>query len=453
MTRPGAFQGVYRALLALILLLLSNAAWADSPGDIVAKLVPGGADAPAKALAEGTFDVEQLGAELDLLRDTAQLPKVAETLHAVQKAAGWKYWSDDYDLVAGLVALPEADADAYRAVLGTACILRALAKDGSQAAVSRMILVVPDHGGALRFEVARRVKALGEKAIAPLILARGDKRLRGFAWSTLDSMGKKIPGDAVQTRSNDVLAAVLGAYGTVKDMDALGVVMSFVGSEHKEVRDSARAALLAYGDLALPKLRETLGNVQAPPPSEWKAEDIARALFDILDKQRHADLDALVEEGLAESGRGDFAAAARTFDKVLARAPTDERRALMAPAYAELGFSLEDADRAGARAAFERCIDLDPTGLRGAAVRAELAVMDGEDLLARGITDREPFERALSLDPANTKARAALDRMDDAARDRESRLRKWKWAGAAGAAFVVLLVLFGRVPRRRRSSE
>ena len=438
-------------LVVAVFVFAASAARAqtESVGDLVAKLVPGRAADAAQKLSTGLFAIEQLGAELDLLATTGETAKIAETLQAVAKTAGAKYWSDDYDLAAGLAALPSADADAYRALLGTTCILQALAKDGHEAAVTRMILVAPDHAGMLRFEVLRRMKALGEKAIAPLILARSDKRVRGFAWSTLDAMNKKIPGDAVQTKSNDVLAAVLSAYGATKDIDALGVVMSFISSERDEVRSAARAALLAYGDAALAKLRETYANVMtAPAPNDWSAERIARAIFDVLDKQRLAEVDALVDDGLAKSTSGDFAGAVESFDKVLARMPFHARRASMAPAYARLGASLEESDRVLARAALRKSIDLDPNGTHASECRAALAVMDGEDLLGRGIEDRAPFELALSIDPTNAKARGALARMDARARGSEDRARKWTWAAYAGAAFLVLFVLFVRIPRR-----
>ncbi len=436
----------------------------QAAGDLVGRLVPGSSAEAAKSLAEGTFDVDgpaaggtsqtqlvtQLGAELDLLAAASTPAKIGETLQAVQKASGAKYWSEDFDLVTALVQLPAADPEAYRVVLGTACILRALAKDGSQPAVSRMILVAPDHAQMLRFEVTRRVKALGEKAIAPLILARSDKRVRGFAWSTLDAMNKKIPGDAVQTRSNDILAAILQAYGATKDADALGAVMSFVGSEREEVRTAARKAVLAYGDAALAKLRETLGNIQGPPPNDWNAERVAQALFAILDKQRTADVDALVEDGVSKSSQGDFRGAVVSFDKVLARLPMHPQRALFAPAYAELALSLEETDHEGARVAFRKSLELAPEGTHAAQCRAELAVMDGEDLLARGIEDREPFEHALTLDPGNPKARAGLERIDARAREHEERGRKWLWAILAGAAFLVLFVLFARLPKLKR---
>jgi hypothetical protein len=438
-------------MVGIAVVVIAAPALAQSPGDLVQKLAPNASADVAHTLATGTFDVEQLGAELDLLAKVGEPGKIAETLQAVQKASGGKYWRDDFDLVAGLLALPSADPDAYRALLGTACILQALAKDGSKAAVTRMIRVVPDHGGMLRFEVARRMKALGEKAIAPLILARNDKALRGFAWQTLDAMGKKIPGDAVQTKSNDILAAILSAYGETKDLDALGAVMSFISSERDEVRSAARTAVLAYGDVALAKLRETYGNVMsAPPPNDWTADRIARALFDVLDKQRLVEIDTLVDDGLQRAEKDDVEGAVKDFDKVLARMPFIARRTLMAPAYARWAKKLEETDRAAARVAFRKSLDLDPNGTHAAEARAELEVMDGEDLAARGIEDRAPFERALQLDPGNTKARAALDRIDSKARAGEDRAQKWTWAALAGAAFLIVLVLFGRLPRRFR---
>ena len=441
-----------RALIIAAFVLATSHARADSPGDLVARMSPGASDAPAKALATGTFDTEQLGAELDLLAKTGDNAKFAETLQAVAKAAGAKYWRDDFDLVAGIVALPAADPDAYRALLGTACILQTLAKDGRKEAVARMIRVVPDHGGMLRFEIARRMKALGEKAVAPLILARSDKATRGFAWQTLDAMQKKIPGDAVQTKSNEILAAILSAYGETKDADALGVVMSFIASERDEVRAASRTALLAYGDQALAKLRETYGNVMnAPPPNDWTADRIARALFDVLDKQRLVEIDTLVDDGLQRAQKDDLEGAVQDFDKVLARMPFIARRNLMAPAYARLALKLEETDRDAARVAFRKSLDLDPNGTHASESRAELEVMDGEDLAARGIDDRAPFERALQIDPANAKARAALDRIDAKARSSEDRSRKWTWAALFGGAFLAVLILFGRIPRRLRT--
>jgi hypothetical protein len=82
-------------------------------------------------------------------------------------------------------------------------------------------------------------------------------------------------------------------------------------------------------------------------------------------------------------------------------------------------------------------------------VGAEVAYLDGKDLLARGISDPEPFKRALSLDPTHERARTELSRIETTIEERQSRLR---WFAAA-AAFVIVailgLIVFGgrRQPR------
>ena len=87
----------------------------------------------------------------------------------------------------------------------------------------------------------------------------------------------------------------------------------------------------------------------------------------------------------------------------------------------------------------------------GSLARSEIAYLEGEDLLSRGVTDPEPFERALVLDPNNAHARAALDRLRTAAE--AGRVRTWRVI----AAVVVLLVAVAGIVlagnRRRLSAR
>ena len=66
----------------------------------------------------------------------------------------------------------------------------------------------------------------------------------GNRWATseLELLGTRTPGDAVQTKSKEVLADVLTAYGTVRDADALSVVLSFVNADRRLVPAAARDA-------------------------------------------------------------------------------------------------------------------------------------------------------------------------------------------------------------------
>ncbi|WP_336139508.1 HEAT repeat domain-containing protein, partial [Klebsiella pneumoniae] len=82
-------------------------------------------------------------------------------------------------------------------------------------------------------------------SIPALVETRKDSssELRHWAYAQLEAMGKRIPGDAVQTKDNQVLADVLHAFGAIHDLDAVPVILSFVSSDRVQVRTAAREAL------------------------------------------------------------------------------------------------------------------------------------------------------------------------------------------------------------------
>ncbi len=91
-----------------------------------------------------------------------------------------------------------------------------------------------------------------------------------------------------------------------------------------------------------------------------------------------------------------------------------------------------------------------PDGPRIAQVKAEIAYLEGKELVARGIPDTEPFKRALALDPTHTKARAELSRLEANVDEHQSRTRTV--AAAAGVLLVAVIgiLLFGGRRRRPR---
>jgi hypothetical protein len=116
-----------------------------------------------------------------------------------------------------------------------------------------------------------------------------------------------------------------------------------------------------------------------------------------------------------------------------------DRRADAVPAYVAYGESLEDGDRRTALEYLRKALRLDDeVGATSSHVRSDIATLEGEDLLARGIADTEPFEIALSLEPTNGRARADLDRMH--AQLQTSRTQTWR---LVAAAIVLALALVG----------
>jgi tetratricopeptide (TPR) repeat protein len=324
--------------------------------------------------------------------------------------------------------------------LVTTALVRALVHAGTTPALRLLIPVASDAAGIMRPELSRQMKALGDRSLPVLIEARRDASPETRTWAAklLEDMGKRMPGDVVQTKDNQVLADVLHAYGANKDMDALPVVLSFVNSDRAQVRAAAREATLAYGQEALWKLREAYSVLTGEQAPEGTAADLAKKLFDAYDRYRLHDVYALLDKGLGEAQAGQLADAVRDLDEVLARQPMIDRRAEAAPVYAKLGESLEESDRPAALAALRRALRLDEAGPESSHIRAEILALEGEDLVSRGIADTEPFEQALALDPGNARAKANLDKIH--AQDAAGHARTWR---LLAATLVLLLAIAG----------
>jgi hypothetical protein len=341
----------------------------------------------------------------------------------------------------------------YAAATTTATLVQALAHIGTTPAVRQLVAVAVDHHGAFRPEVARELTTLADKAVPALIETRkGSPELRRFGAAQLESMGKRVPADAVQTQDTNVLVDVLRAFASVHDVDSLPVLLSFVNADRVHVRKAARDAVLEFGQDAQWKVREAYSNVTGKPAADGvPATRIANDLFAAYDRLRLQEVYALVDEGLAKEKDGKLDEAVADFDKVLARQPLLERRGEMVPAYFAYASKLEESDPQKARAAFEKAARLWPESPRAPHIQAELAYLDAKALQGRGVEDPEAFRRVLLLDPTHEKARAELTRFENAGVERQGRIRIY----AAGATAVVVallgLILFGgrRRPRRR----
>lgn len=377
-------------------------------------------------------------------------------------------------LVAGLFssspawADPSADIEALSKKLGdlraqkadfeapTTDAIHRLAAIGTTPAVRAIVRVAGDHGGAMKNDVGKTLKDLGERAIPGLIEARRETSpdVRKWATTQLEGMGKRIPGDAVQVQDSAVLADVLHAYADVHDTDALPVLLSFVNADRAQVRDAARDAIAQYGQDAIWKLREAYANVlNHPAPDGMNAAQVAKELFAAYDKIRLQEVYGLLETGLASTQNGKLEEAIAAFDKVLARQPLLDRRGEMVPAYVQYATSLEESDPERALALFHKAQRLWPDSPRAPLIEAELAYLEGKELEGRGITDPEPFARALKADPTHVKAREELARIEATSDEHQARIRNFAAAGATVVVAMIGLILFAgrRRPRAPRT--
>lgn len=417
----------------------------------------------AKSVAElGPESVAAITKKLDALRK-ATSPQVATTV----KQAGRGGEAGD---LCELLVKSGGEGAPFVTAIQTAAMLRALAHVATTPAVRQLVKVAGDHGLAFRPEIARLLKVLGDKAV-PALLETKTTELRHWGYNQLEAMGKRIPGDAVQTKDNVVLADVLRAFANVHEMDALPVILSFVNSDRVHVRNAARDAVGRFGQDAIWKLREAYANVTGKSaPEGWTAVDVARELFAAYDRFRLQEVYGLLDEGLAKEKAGKLDEAVAAFDKVLARQPMIDRRGEMVPAYVAYAQKIEDDDPVKSLSVFRKAARLNgafgavappsagaqvaPNAPRTTQIEAEIAYLEGKELLSRGIADTEPFKRALALDPSHTKARAELERLETDVEERQERLRYYAAAGAVVLVALVGIVLFGgkRRPRRALSS-
>ena len=399
----------------------------------------------------GQGAVEAISRQLAMQRK-ATSTSVAAALKAARDAAGKP---PDLDYCEALLTT-KSEGDGYRPAVTTATLLRTLARVGTTPALRRLIKVAGDHNGAFKPEVARHLKALGDKAVPALIETRKESssELRHWSVAQLEGMGKRIAGDAVQTKDNQVLADVLRAFANVHDIDALPVILSFVNSDRIQVRAAAREAIGKFGQDAVWKLREAYSNVTGKPaPDGWQAAQIAKELFAAYDRLRLQEVYGLLEEGLAKEKEGNLEAAVAAFDKVLARQPMIDRRGEMVSAYVAFADKLEEPEPQKALALYRKAARLWPESARMPHIEAQIAYLEGKELLARGIADVEPFQRALKLDPGHMKARAELTRLETNVEERQERIRALAAAGTVIVVALTGIILFGGRRRPRRAAS
>jgi tetratricopeptide (TPR) repeat protein len=347
--------------------------------------------------------------------------------------------------------LQRADPPQRRA-LTLVCLLRALAHARTTAAAKQLLAASTDLAGALRPEITRLVKQMGERAVPALIESRLDAapEARSFGASLLEAIGKRVPTEAVRTTDNGLLSETLRAYGAAGDMEALPLVLSFANSERAEVRAAARRATLAYGQDGVWRLRESYAVLLGEPaPEGATAADLAAKLFEAYDRYRMRDVRALVDRGLSALRAGNADEAVATFDDALSREPMVDRRGEMAPAYVRRGESLMKADPAAALAVLRKALRLDERGPQSDHVRSEILCLEGEQARARGVDDTYPFEQALRLDPDNRAAKASLASLRPPPEQPARPTWRLVAAGIVMAVAMAGILLLGRTTRKK----
>ncbi len=340
-------------------------------------------------------------------------------------------------------------SEAWRRVTHLVAMSRSLVHIGSVEATRELVDVYVRFGEFMRVDTQLQLARLGDRSVAALIEAKRHEAPKVARWAVrqLDTLGKGIPSEAVQTADHQVLADVLRALGRARDPDAARIVISFANSERAQIRDAARQAVAMMGDVAGWQLRDSYENtVGKRPPRDWSWDRTARELFRELDVLRMDAVHRLLVEGKTAEDERRWDAMKAAYDKVLARTPMLEIRSEMAAGYVKFAIAVGDHRRVDAMDALRRAerISADET-LRARASSLKLT-LEAEGFLEGGVADQTLLHRAMELDPENERARGVLERLQRGEVDRAASVYRYL---AAGAIALVALVALGFVAARR----
>ena len=153
-----------------------------------------------------------------------------------------------YDWFNRVMAAASPQDEAWRDLASILGMSRMLAHIGSAPAVRELIGHLPWFWGAAPGRCRAPGEGLARALGRPTHRAQAGRGQEPAALGAkmLDVLGKTVPGEAVQTADNQVLADVLRAYGHTKDTDAARVIVSFANSDRiAGPRSGARGGQIA----------------------------------------------------------------------------------------------------------------------------------------------------------------------------------------------------------------
>jgi hypothetical protein len=420
--------------------------------------VPAQRQAAARALSELREEsLAGVAQRLTTLRPRRPDPERAkEALSALRRAAGSRRADDTLDIAAGVLPVLAERAQRTQTTLAMAeplLLLRSLERLRSPEAgrlFASILLLDPE--GVWDHELRLARERVGLPLLPALIELRshGEARVRAFAQAGVRALGMEDPKVALALPDASLAAKVARAYAQPLEFAALPTLVRLVGADKEALREAARFAVGRFGKNAIWPLRELYAEVAGKAADKgWDAERTASELYARLDRDERARSAALLQTGMSHFVAGRLPEMKRAYDELLARDPRFAERHELAPGYAALAkHHLEHDQLAQARAAFARALWLAPQTEDHQALRAQLAFVDAELALGRGVVDLHGYAQALQLDTGHAAASAAYDGLSG---KKAARQRQWKRVAAAMA--VALLLALAALLLRRGTTQ
>lgn len=356
----------------------------------------------------------------------------------------------EYDLLTLLINAPRS-ADLQGAV-ERVVLCRALGNMQSADAGRALVAFAPQYGAIFRQEIGRIIRGQLRDYVLPALieLRNPSEMMRVFMRQTREALRKVTPGESVQQHDNALLAEVLRAYGSIRQPDAMQVVVSFVNSDRAQVREAARWAVTQYAASAVVALRSAYEMYEGHDPNpQWGWERTAQELYLANDRRRMAEVTQRLDAGLAAGRGGRPQEMLAHFRWVLARHPDLQRRGEMVAPLMAYAQTLESEDAGRAQSVWRLALWVEPEGAHAREIRAEVLYLDAEIAMQRGVADPELYDAVLRVDPGHARARAqrSVVAQDEVLHARRRR-RVLGALGLLGVALATLWLLVRRPARR-----
>ncbi len=361
----------------------------------------------------------------------------------------------EYDLLSLLIAMPRSrDTDV---AIERITLARAVGRVQTADAGRALLALSAAFNGTFRQEVGRIIRGQLRDYVLPAIIeARNPSEMqRIFLRQLREALRRVTPGETVQQRDNALLADVIRAYGTMRQADAMKVVVSFVNSDRAQVRDAARWAVSQYGRDAIHALRDAFEMYEGRDPDlAWGWERVARELYQANDRRRDAEVSQRLDQGIAAGRSHEVDAMLGHFRFVLARHPTFERKREMVPILIDNARRLESSDASKAEVLWRLALWVEPEGAEARKIRGEILFLEAERAMAGGVADPELYRAVLRVDPSNERARSQLENVEQSGvLDARRRIRVAGAAGLTTLAGVTLWLLVRTLSKRKKPSK
>jgi tetratricopeptide (TPR) repeat protein len=248
-----------------------------------------------------------------------------------------------------------------------------------------------------------------------------------------------------------LLSAIISAYGSVLNFEAMPIIVSYVTDERSEVRDAARAAITRYGKNAIWQLRERyLNAVGKEAEPGWGHQRLLSELAKLFDAPRRTAFEAALRTASAHLDKSDLEPAQKALDTALQGSPSGELPSQSAPLYTRLAAHYEATGQpTAALRAYRRALRVSPGAPNSDLLRARIAYLEADQLLAKGQINLTAYQHAITLDPSLLPARETLSELTGERSERDrSRRQTFGFAAASLLAIAAVLLL-----RSRRSVD